>query len=151
MTHKRFTITNDMAKILVWLWFMPLLSVTEMAIVTGLTANKCYRLLPTLVAADLVGSVRLGMLYPAQDRWLLTSFGINHVQNRSGLQVPSTVREKNLHWLIWRLPHVEPAYRAFPGLWTHEGMTGSRTVYTNPGPNPGEIVFPKDLKLTGFQ
>ena len=137
MTQISPAASRDAASVLLWLWFMPLLSVSEMTKITGLATYKCYRLLPMLVTADLVCSVRLGMLYPAQDRWLLTSRGIDHVRNTTGLQAPWAVREKNLQWLIWRLPHVEAAYRVMPGLWTHQGMTGPRTVPTNPGPDAG--------------
>ena len=151
MTQKRFTVTTDMARILLWLWSMPLLSVAEMTVVTGLPAHRCYRLLPMLVAANLVCSVRLGMLCPAKERWVLTSLGIGHIRRTTGRPAPWAVREKNLQWVIWRLPHLEAAYRDLPCLWAHEGMTGSRMVPTNAGPDPDEIAFPEDLNLTGFR
>ena len=155
MLQRTTNLVRDRRIIVLWLWCMPFLSISEMAAFTGIAKNRCYRLLRRLQVDDLVCSVRLGMLYPAQDRWFLTSHGVAWTREETNYRLPLPINwancESGLRRLVLRFPQVETAYRVLPGLWSHDGMQGPRTLDLGNGPDPEEIQFPADLEPKMFQ
>ncbi len=83
MTLRKLKREEDILTIISWLWMMPLLSLPELAAVTGLTYNRCNRLAKILYRRGMVESVRLGMTLELQDRWYLTTGGVGFAMQSS--------------------------------------------------------------------
>ena len=150
MTQRKIKREKDTLKIVSWLWMMPLLSLPELATVTCLTHNRCYRLMKTLQQEGRVASVRLGMTMELRDRWFLTTSGVKVAMERLGYSLEWQVCESGLKLLIRRLPTLETVYTLAPGLWELDGVEHINPIYLTSDPDDVPLEFPRDLRITGF-
>ena len=132
------------------LWMMPLLSALEMAAVTGLSESSCRRRFTELHSRGLITGSRLGRTLNIQQRWWLTTIGVQVVADEFGFQIAWQVAEVGLKWLIRRLPMVESYYRVAPTLWAHPAVLPVNPIYSYHDPDFPPIAFPSDLRLVGF-
>ena len=151
MTLRKFKREQDILTIIRWLWMMPLLSLPELAVVTGLTYNRCNRLAKILYRRGMVESVRLGMTLELQDRHFLTTSGVGFAMEQLGYSLEWQVSESGLRLLIRRLPTLEVFYRLVHRLWGLDGVERINPIYRSPDPDEEPIQFPRDLRLTRFQ
>ena len=151
MTLRKFKREQDILTIIRWLWMMPLLSLPELAVVTGLTYNRCNRLAKILYRRGMVESVRLGMTLELQDRWYLTTSGVEFAMQKLGYSLDWQVSEAGLRLLIRRLPTLEVFYRLVHRLWGLHGVERINPIYWSDDPDDEPIEFPPDLRLTRFQ
>ena len=151
MILRKFKRENDILTMISWLWMMPLLSLPELATVTGLTYNRCNRLMKDLYHQGRATSVRLGMTLELQNRWILTTSGVTFAMERLGYSLEWQVSEAGLKLLIRRLPTLETFYRLAPSIWGHDGVERIRPIYRTPDPDEDPLEFPVDLRLRRFQ
>ena len=151
MILRKFKRENDILSMISWLWMMPLLSLPELATVTGLTYNRCNRLMKDLYHQGRATSVRLGMTLELQNRWILTTSGVTFAMERLGYSLEWQVSEAGLKLLIRRLPTLETFYRLAPSIWGHDGVERIRPIYRTPDPDEDPLEFPVDLRLRRFQ
>ena len=151
MTLRKFEREHDILAIISWLWMMPLLSLPELATVTGLTYHRCNRLTKDLYHQGRVTSVRLGMTLGLQRRWFLTTGGIRYAMQELGYAPEWQVSEAGLKLLIQRLPTLEAFYPRAPRLWSLSGIESIHPIHWSPDPDEYPIEFPAGLRLTRFQ
>ena len=151
MTLRKFKREEDILTIIAWLWMMPLVNRPELAAVTGLTYNRCNRLMHALHREGKVSNVRLGMTMELQDRWFLTTSGIKFAMQDLGYFLEWQVTEQGLKLLIRRLPTLETFYPLVHRLWGLDGGERDSPIYWSPDPDNDPIEFPTDLPLTRFQ
>ena len=142
---------EDILKIVEWLWMMPLLSLPELKAVTGLTYDRCNRLVKILYREGKVSSVRLGMTLEVQDRHFLTTSGVRYALAEVQAKLEWQVSQRGLQLLIGRLPSLEAFYRLAPRIWGHDGVERINPIRVSPDPDVDEVVFPPDLPLKRFQ
>ena len=151
MTPQKFKREKDIRNITDWLWMMPLLTLPELATVTGLTYNRSNRLMKTLNQQGRVASVRLGMTLELQDRWFLSTSGVTFAMEQLGYSLEWQVSEAGLKLLIRRLPTLETFYPLAPGLWSLDGVERINPIYLTADPDEAPLEFPRDLRITRFQ
>ena len=151
MSRQTIKLEEHIALIIKWLWLMPLLSLPELASVTGLAYHRCSRLMKILDQRGLVDHVRLGMILEVQDRWHLSTSGVHFVMRELGWPLEWQVSQGGLRMLMRRLPILEVFYRLAHRIWGHPGVTQILDIYWSPDPDVDPVSFPRDLRLTRFQ
>ncbi len=151
MTLRKFRREEDILTIISWLWMMLLLSLPELAAVTGLAYHRCHRLMRALYWAGRVDSLPLGMTMERQDRWVLTTSGVRVAMEEMGNSLEWRVTGPGLKQLIQRLPILEAFYRMAHLLWSLDGVERIHPIYWSPDPEDDPIEFPSCLRLTRFQ
>ena len=149
---QREQLEQDMRQIRRILWTMPLLSLYELAKISGLSQNRCHRILTRLrkKKKPLVARVSLGRRVGVRQRWFLTASGVETVAHETGLPIPWQVTETGLKWLVRRLDMLEAFYQLAPELWGHEGVRIGAPVYLTPDPDEEPVEFTPDLQMRDF-
>lgn len=151
MNLRKFKREEDILTIISWLWMMPLLSLPELETVSGLTYNRCHRLMKDLARQGKVTSVRLGMTLELRDRWFLTTSGVDFAMEGLGYSLEWSVSEAGLKRHIRRLPILETFYRLVSRLWSLHGIEGINPIYRSRDPDVEPLTFPAGLPLRRFQ
>ena len=134
-----------------WLWMMPLQSVQELTVTTGLGEDRVRRLLKNLWRRGQVTRASLGRMMGVRQRWWLTTQGVEITGKELARAFPWQVTENGISWLIRRLPSVELFYAIASRLWGRADVSTPHDVYTNPDPDSDPITFTEDLELVDFQ
>ena len=83
---QREQLERDMRQVRRFLWTMPLLSLDELAKISGLSRNRCHRILTRLrkQKKPMVARVSLGRRGGVRQRWFLTASGVETVAHETG-------------------------------------------------------------------
>lgn len=143
---------EDELRIMRQLFDTPVISVSELAAMSGLPANRCYRLLNEL--HDQGKTVSAGMSRTARKqstRQWLTAYGVRWVSDQYGIPIEWQTSETGTRWLIRRLAMLDTFYSMAPTLWAHPGVDQVLPIYRTPDPDEDPLCFPPDLKLESFR
>lgn len=150
MADRTETLARDRSTIMYWLWRMPLIATAQMEVASGFSNNRVHRLLTGLLRDGLVVRCTLAGAGRKQERWWLTSSGIQLVAHERTVRIPWQVTEEGIMWLIIRMPMVEHFYDLALRLWAHDGVITDRPIHMRPDLGPGPIFLAADLELSEF-
>ena len=127
----------------------PVSDVKEVATITGLQENRCYRILESLEKKEEVVRVKLGRAYGARFRYWLAAEGVLNVSaTRRG--IPWPVSETGIKRQIKRLPMLEACNDLAPRFWAHDGVDTSQWVLLDPGPFEELFKFTPELRMVRY-
>ena len=106
---------RDEQKMLVALWMKPLSDVETLAKSTGLTGNRCYKML--LAKNRQVVRVPLGRGRNVRSLFCLSSSGVRDVADLTGWEIPWQDSETGIRWQVRRLNIAEAIYPLLPRVW----------------------------------
>ena len=151
MFTRKVQLEEDVLLIISWLWMMPLLSLPELAAVSGLPYHRCRTRMLRMYDKGLVSKASLGMTLDSVDRWFLTTSGVHDAVTRLGYAIEWQVSERGLKFLIQRLPMLEAFYQLALRLWGLDEKRRTAPIYRTADPDEEPLTFPHDLALSRFQ
>ncbi len=151
MFTRKVQLEEDILLIISWLWMMPLLSLPELAAVSGLPYHRCRTRILRMYDKGLVSKVSLGMTIDSVDRWFLTTSGANDAVTPQGYAIEWQVSEWGLKFLVQRLPMLESFYQLELGLWGLDEKRRTAPIYRTADPDEQPLTFPHDLALRRCQ
>ena len=152
MTTRAEKLANDRRAIIFWLWMMPLITLKQLVLVSGLSKNRVHRLLTGLRHDKLVTRRSLTGTDRKLQRWWLSSAGVkDYLATRSHAPIPWQVTHEGIDGLIKRIAVVEHLYDVAINLWANDGVRTDRPVrMMDKREDMGEVAFRSDLKMRGF-
>ena len=142
---------RDQAAVRRWLWTMPLMSAQELAITTGLSLDRIYKVLKNLRRRGLATRASLGRAGGVRERWWLTTLGVLRTAEELGRPIPWQVTETGLRWLVRRLPAIEAFYAFAPQVWSRPDVLTPHETFLTPDPDEDPTVFTEDLQMIEFE
>ena len=99
------------------LWYQPLASAADIALVTRMTAPAVSNVLKRGVEGGLLRSARLGRVRDAVDRYVMSNYGVEKLHAQWGWEIFWWHTAEGVRSLARRLEVVEMAYAYLPLLW----------------------------------
>ena len=112
----------------------PWSDVIDLAAITGLKRDRCYKILTVLLGKGdgqpvQVAREKLGRAYDACFRYILTENTLLSMAGTAG-RIPWPASAAGIKTQLERLPMIEAANALLPDLWAHEGVEQGRWVLT---------------------